>query len=66
MNTADSEEQIPAFIMPAHNPMLDVDNVKMRASIAYVLERLESQSESINPSLLVIRECIRELRRYRQ
>lgn len=36
----------------------------MHASVLVVLQKLESQENNINPSLLVIRDCIRELRRY--
>lgn len=45
-------------------PAIDTQKVKMHASILYVLEQLRSQENSISPSLLVIRECVRELRRY--
>lgn len=37
---------------------------RQHGSILIVLNLLRSQEKSINPSLLVIRECIRELRQY--
>lgn len=46
------------------NTEIDTDKVRMHASILIVLEQLRSQENNINPSLLVIRECIRELRQY--
>lgn len=51
-------------IAKAGGPTIDTEKVKMHASILYVLEQLRTQENNINPSLLVIRECVRELRRY--
>lgn len=42
----------------------DIDKAAMLASILVVLDRLRSQSSVVTPSLIVIRDCIRELQRW--
>lgn len=42
----------------------EIDKTAMLASILVVLDRLRSQENTINPSLMVIRECVRELKRW--
>lgn len=44
-------------------PSIDNEKIAMRASILIVLDRLRTQN-TFNPSLMVIRQCIRELSRY--
>lgn len=58
-------ENTPAFAPPPPTPP-EVDNEKiaLRAALQYVLKLLRPQARVVNPSLLVVRECVRELSRY--
>lgn len=58
------KKRVEAVIAVKNYPRLQHENKEMRDTLAWVLEMLLPQQDSIAPSVAVVRECVRNLRRF--